>query len=192
MYVLRVSEDVLREEKGSRKRETKDRERSWTRCCCCWSESLLSSHTDEFRSFSSDFPAGLMTTRTRILRVAGYLSHKKLRTRKFPSFPERKNTATTKTTITITTTTRFYYSIPAHKIHRHDPSPRASLLLFGSRRNPHKKQTNKQTVLQTWEKTNPAVSQKPPERNPKSPDDTGEKKIIIIAVVVVVVAVMVM
>jgi hypothetical protein len=47
-------------------------------------------------------------------------------------------------------------------------------------------------VLQTWEKTNPAVSQKPPERNPKSPDDTGEKKIIIIAVVVVVVAVMVM
>jgi hypothetical protein len=34
----------------------KDRERSWTRCCCCWGESLLSSHTDEFRSFSSDFP----------------------------------------------------------------------------------------------------------------------------------------
>jgi hypothetical protein len=54
-------------------------------------------------------------------------------------------------------------------------------------------QTNKQTVLRTCEKTNPAVSQKPPERNPKSPDDTGEKKIIIIAVVVVVVvAVMVM
>jgi len=71
-------------------------------------------------------------------------------------------------------------------------SPRAFSLLFGSRRNPHNKQTNKQTVLRTWEKTNPAVSQKPPERNPKSPDDTGEKKIIIIAVVVVVVAVMVM
>jgi hypothetical protein len=53
------------------------------------------------------------------------------------------------------------------------------------------KQTNKQMVLQTWEKTNPAVSQKPPERNPKSPDDTGEKKIIIIAGVIVV-AVMVM
>jgi hypothetical protein len=53
------------------------------------------------------------------------------------------------------------------------------------------KQTNKQTnnqtnVLQTWEKTNPAVSQKPPERNPKFPDDTGEKKIISIAVVVAV------
>jgi hypothetical protein len=74
--------------------------------------------------------------------------------------------------------------------------PTNFLLLFGSRRNPHNKQTNKQTnnqtnVLQTLEKTNPAVSQKPPERNPKSPDDTGEKKIIIIAVVVVV-AVMVM
>jgi hypothetical protein len=49
------------------------------------------------------------------------------------------------------------------------------------------KQTNKQMVLQTWEKTNPAVSQKPPERNPKFPDDTGEKKIIIIAVVAVIV-----
>jgi hypothetical protein len=82
--------------------------------------------------------------------------------------------------------------------------PTNFLLLFGSRRNPHNKQTNKQTinqtnkqtynqtnVVQTLEKTNPAVSQKPPERNPKSPDDTGEKKIIIIAVVVVV-AVMVM
>jgi hypothetical protein len=125
------------------------------------------------------------------------ISHKKLSSRKFPSFPERKNKATTKTTITITTTTRYYHSIPAHNIdpiHRHD-RPNELLTIVWIQKKPTQqtnKQTNNQTnVLQTLEKTNPAVSQKPPERNPKSPDDTGEKKIIIIAVVVVV-AVMVM
>lgn len=79
-------------------------------------------------------------------------------------------------------------------IHRHD-RPNELLTIVWIQKKPTQqtnKQTNNQTnVLQTLEKTNPAVSQKPPERNPKSPDDTGEKKIIIIAVVVVV-AVMVM
>jgi hypothetical protein len=136
--------------KGSRKKEMKDRERSWTRCCCCcWGESLLSSHTDEFRSFSSDFPAGLMTT------TSCRVSHKKLSSRKFPSFPERKNKATTKTTITITTTTRYYHSIPAHNIdpiHRHN-RPNELLTIVWIQKKPTQ-QTNKQTNNQSNKQTN--------------------------------------
>ncbi len=134
--------------KGSRKKEMKDRERSWTRCCCCWGESLLSSHTDEFRSFSSDFPAGLMTT------TSCRVSHKKLSSRKFPSFPERKNKATTKPTITITTTTRYSHSIPAHNIdpiHRHDrPNELSYYCLDPEETHTTNKQTNRQTIKQTY------------------------------------------
>lgn len=121
------------------------------------------------------------------------VSHKKLSSRKLPSFPERKNTATTKTTIT--TTTRYYYSIPAHNIypiHRNDRRHELPYYCLDPEEThtPNKQTNNRTNVLQTCEKTNPAVSQKPPERNPKSLNDTGEKKIIIIAVVVVAVMVM--